>query len=132
MLDITGLYSSEIAIANTAMFCFSQPTVDRVTDTVLMVIAELTTLTMLVADSTKLAGWLTACCLACTLSHCGARGERALSLLIEKMRAPLLLGWSLPLLSRPGLVLFVDESQKEGHLFTNSVFWEGQKTFFNQ
>ena len=37
-----------------------------------MVIAELTTLTVLVADPTKLAALLTACCLACTLSHCGA------------------------------------------------------------
>nr|AAX31108.1 SJCHGC09823 protein [Schistosoma japonicum] len=84
-----------------------------------MGIAELTTLTVLVADSTKLAGWLTACCLACTLFHCGAR---ALSMLVDKMRAPLQLGWSPSLLSRPGLVLFVGESQKEGQLSTNSIF----------
>jgi hypothetical protein len=44
------------------------------------------------------------------------------------MRAPLQLGWSPSLLSRPGLVLFVGESQKS----TNSIFWEGQKTVFNQ
>uniref|UniRef100_A0AAZ3S467 PDZ domain-containing protein 11 n=1 Tax=Oncorhynchus tshawytscha TaxID=74940 RepID=A0AAZ3S467_ONCTS len=54
-----------------------------------------------------LAGWLTACCLACTLFHCGARGVRALSMLVDKMRAPLQLGWSPSLLSRSGLVLFV-------------------------
>jgi hypothetical protein len=88
-----------------------------------MGIAELTTLTVLVADSTKLAGWLTACCLACTLPRCGAGGVRALSRLIDKMRAPLQLGWSPSLLG---------ESQKEGQLSTNSVFWEGQKTVFNQ
>ena len=49
-------------------------------------------------------------------------------MLVDKMRAPLQLGWSLSLLSRPGLVLFVGEFQKEGQLFTNSIFWEGQKT----
>ena len=38
-----------------------------------MGIAELTTLTVLVADSTELASWLIACCLAYTLPHCGAR-----------------------------------------------------------
>ena len=48
------------------------------------------------------------------------------------MRAPLQLGWSPSLRNRPGLVLFVGESQKEGHLSTNSLFWEGQKTVFNQ
>ena len=85
-----------------------------------MVIAELTTLTVLVADSTMLAGWLTACCLACTLFHCGTRGVRALSMLVDKMRAPLQ--------ARPGLFLFVCESQKEGQLSTNSIFWEDQKT----
>ena len=112
--------------------CLVLPNLGRGTDTVSMVIAELTTLTMLVADSTMLAGWLTACCLACTLFHCGARGVRALSMLVDKMRAPLQLGWSPSLLSRSGLVLFVGESQKEGQLSTNSIFWEGQKTVFNQ
>ena len=92
------------------------PNLGRGTDTVSMGIAELTTLTVLVADSTKLAGWLTTCCLACTLFHCWARGVRALSMLVDKMRAPLQLGWSPSLLSRPGLVLFVGESQKEGQL----------------
>jgi hypothetical protein len=92
-----------------------------------MGITELTTLTVPVADSTKLSGWLTACCLACTLSHCGARGVRALSKFIDRMRAPLQLGWSLSLLNRPGLILFVGESQKEGQLSTNSVFLEGEK-----
>ena len=91
-----------------------------------MGIDELTTLTVLVADSTKLAG------LACTLFHCGARGVRALSLLVDKKRAPLQLGWSPSLLSRQGLGLFVGESQKEDQLSTNSIFWEGQKTVFNQ
>jgi hypothetical protein len=108
------------------------PNLDQGEDTVSMGIAELTTLTVLVADSTKLAGWLTACCLACTLFHCGARGVRALSMFVDKMRAPLQLGWSPSLLNRPGLVLFVGESQKEGQLSTNSIFWEGQKTVFNQ
>jgi hypothetical protein len=81
-----------------------------------MGIAELTTLTLLMADSTKLAGWLTPWC---TLSHCGARGVRALSMFIDKMRAPLQLGWS------PSL-------QKEGQLSTNSIFCEGQKIVFSQ
>jgi hypothetical protein len=47
---------------------------------------------------------------------------------VDKMRAPLQLGWSPSLLNKPGLVLFVGESQKEGQLSTNSIFWEGQKT----
>ena len=38
--------------------CLVLPNLDRGTDTVSMGIAELTTLTVLVADSTKLAGWL--------------------------------------------------------------------------
>ena len=67
-----------------------------------------------------------------TLFHCGARGVRALSMLVDKMRAPLQLGWSPSLLSRSGLVLFVGEAQKEGQLSTNSIFCEGQKTVFNQ
>ena len=108
--------------------CLVLPNLDRGTDTVSMWIAELTTLTVLVADSTKLAGWLT----ACTFFHWGARGVRALSMFIKKMRAPLQLGWSSSLHSRPGLVLFVGESQKEGQLSTKSIFWEGQKTVFNQ
>ena len=112
--------------------CLVLPNLGRGTDTVSMVIAELTTLTMLVADSTMLAGWLIACCLACTLFHCGARGVRALSMLADKMRAPLQLGWSPSVLNRPGSVLFVGDSQKEGQFSTNSMFWEGQKTVFNQ
>ena len=64
--------------------CLVLPNLDQSTDTVSMGIAKLTTLTMIVADSTKLAGWLTACCLACTLSHCAARGVRALFMLIDK------------------------------------------------
>jgi hypothetical protein len=104
------------------------PNLDRGTDTVSMGIAELTTLTVLVSGSTKLAGRLT----ACTLSHCGARVVRALSMFVDKIRAPLKLGWSPSFLSRPGLVLFVGESQKEGQLPTNSIFWEGQKTIINQ
>jgi hypothetical protein len=112
--------------------CLVLPNLGRGTDTVSMGIAELTTLTVLVANSTKLAGWLTACCLACTLFHCGARGVCALSMLVDKMRAPLQLGRSPSLLNRPGLVLFVGESQKEGKLSTNYIFWEGQKTVFNQ
>ena len=84
--------------------CLVLPNLGRGTDTVSMGIAELTTLTVLMADSTKLAGWLTACCLACTLFHCGASGVRALSMFVDKMRAPLQLGWSPTLLNRPGLV----------------------------
>ena len=99
--------------------CFVLLNLDQGTDTVSMGIAELTTLTVLVADSTKLAGWLTACYLACTLFHCGAREVRALSMLVDKMRAPLQLGWSPSLLSRSGLVLFVGESQKEGRKQSN-------------
>ena len=38
--------------------CLVLPNLDRGTDTVSMGIAELTTLTVLVVDSTKLAGWL--------------------------------------------------------------------------
>jgi hypothetical protein len=56
-----------------------------------MWIAELTT------------GWLTACCLACTLSHCGARGVRALSMFIDTKRTPLQLGWSPSPFNRPRL-----------------------------
>ena len=93
------------------MFSFAQPR-SRYRH-VSMGIAELTTLIVLVADSTKLAGWLTACSMACTLFHCGARGVRALSMFVDKMRAPLQLGWSPSLLNRPG-------------------FREGQKTVFNQ
>ena len=109
--------------------CLVLPNLGRGTDTVSMGIAELTTLTVLVAYSTKLASLLTACCLACTLSYCGVR---ALSMFVDKMRPALQLGWSPSLLSRPGLVLFVSESQKEGQLSTNSIFWEVQKTVFNQ
>ena len=101
------------------MFSFAQ--LDRGTDMVLMGIAELTTMTVLVADSTKL---------VCTLSHCGSRGVRALSMFVDKMRAPLQLGWSPSLLNRPGLVLFVGESQKESQLSTNSIFWEGEENSF--
>ena len=67
--------------------CLVLPNLGLGIDTVSMGIAELTTLTVLVSDSTKLAGWLTACCLACTLSHCVARGVRALSMVAVKMRA---------------------------------------------
>ena len=63
--------------------CLVLLNLDRGTDTISMGIAELTTLTVLVAGSTKLAGWLTACCLASTLSHCGARGVRAMSMLVR-------------------------------------------------
>ena len=69
------------------MFSFAQPWSRY--NTVSMGIAELTTLTVLVADSTKLAGWLTACCLACTLSHCGARGVRVL-FVGESQRGPII------------------------------------------
>ena len=107
----------------------SVPNLGRGTDTVSMVIAELKTLTVLVADSTKLAGWLTACCLDCTLFHSGAKGVRALSMFVDKMRATLQLGWSPSLLNRPGLVLFVGESQKEGQLSTILSFGRGRKQF---
>jgi hypothetical protein len=53
-------------------------------------------------------------------------------MLVDKMRAPHQLGWSPSFLSRSGLVLFVGESQKEGQLSTNYIFWEGQKIVFNQ
>jgi hypothetical protein len=46
-------------------------------------------------------------------------------MLIDKMRAPHQLRWSPSLLRRPGLILFVGESQKEGQLSTNYIFWEG-------
>ena len=49
--------------------CFVLLNLDQGTDTVSMGISEQITLTVLVTDSTKLAGWLTACCLACTLSY---------------------------------------------------------------
>ena len=124
-----GLYPSEIAKVNTAMFSFAQP---RSRHRHRLNGDSWADYTVLVADTTKLAGWLAACCLACTLFHCGARGVRSLSMLVDKMRAPLQLGWSLSLLNRPGLVLFVGESQKEGQLSTNSIFWEGKKTVFNQ
>ena len=122
-----GLYSSEIARGNTTMFSFAQPRSRH--RHVSMGIAELT---VIVADATKLAGWLTTYCLAWSPSHCWAWGVRALSMFIDKMRAPLQLGQCPSLLSRPCLVLFVGESQKECQLSTNSIFWEGQKTVFNQ
>ena len=56
--------------------CLVLPNLGRGTDTVSMGIAELTTLTVLV-DSTKLAG------LTWTLSHCGARGVRALPMFVD-------------------------------------------------
>ena len=98
--------------------CLVLPNLGQGTNPVSMGIAELTT--------------LTACCLACTLFHCGSRGVRALSMSVDKMRAPLQLGWSPSLLNSPGVVLFVGESQKEGQLSTHFIFWEGQKTVFNQ
>jgi hypothetical protein len=69
--------------------CLVLPELDRDTDTVSMGKAELTILTVLLAYTTKLESWLTACCLACTLSHCRARGVRALCMVIDKMRSPL-------------------------------------------
>ena len=90
--------------------CFVLLNLDQGTDMVSMWKAELTTLTVLLVVSIKLA----ACYLTCTLFQCGARGVRALSMFIDKMRASLQLGCSPSLLIRPGLVLFVGESQKEG------------------
>jgi hypothetical protein len=93
--------------------CFVFLNLDQGTDTVSMGIAELTTLTVLLTDSPKLEGWLTGCRPDSLLSHCGARGVRAMSMFIDNMRASFQLGWRLSPLSRPGLVLFVGESQKE-------------------
>ena len=111
-----GLYFSEITKANTAMYSFAQP---RLRDRHGLNVDSW-------ADYTDCASCLTACCLACTVSHCLVRGVIALSMLIDKMRAPLQLGGS------PGVVLFEGESQKEGLLSTNYIFWEGQKSVFNQ
>jgi hypothetical protein len=109
---MTGMDEDEIAKANTAMFKFA--TLRSRHRHVSMGKTELTTLTVLGSDSTK----LTSCCLACTLSHCGARGDRALSLLIDKMRPPLQQGWSTSLLSRPGLVLHMSPRKRASFSFS--------------
>ena len=48
---------------------------------------------------------------------------------IDKMRAPLQLGWSPSLLNRPGLVLFVGESQKVPIIYKFYILGGAENSF---